>query len=58
MTGRNTRANPKSSNAPPPPDPSKAQLMRLFMEERQANREERHANMAAIQQLVQATQAN
>ena len=58
MSGQNTRANPESSNAPPPPDPSMAQLMRLFMEERQANREECQANMAAIQQLVQATQAN
>ena len=34
-----------------------AQLMRLFMEERQAAREERQASMAALQLLVQATQA-
>ena len=35
-----------------------AQLMRLFMEERQASREERQANMAALQLLVQAAQNN
>ena len=35
-----------------------AQLMRLFMEERQAARVEHQANMGALQLLVQATQAN
>jgi len=36
-----------------------AQLLRLLMEERQAARDERQANMAALQQLVQAaTNAN
>ena len=58
MAGRTTRANPESSNAPPPPNPDMAQLMRLFMEERQAAREERQANMAALQLLVQAAQNN
>src|ERR1041385_9099475 len=44
---------------PPPPDPNMAQLLRLLMEERQAARDVRQANMAALQQLVQAaTNAN
>src|SRR3954470_20788760 len=58
---RHTRANPSGSGdaPPPPPDPNMAQLLRLLMEERQAARDERQANMAALQQLVQAsTNAN
>src|SRR3954468_17731805 len=58
---RHTRSNPSGSGdvPPPPPDPNMAQLLRLLMEERQAARDERQANMAALQQLVQAaTNAN
>ena len=53
---RHTRSNPSGSGdvPPPPPDPNMAQLLRLLMEERQAARDERQANMAALQQLVQA----
>jgi hypothetical protein len=35
-----------------------AQLLRIVMEDRQAAREERQANMAAIQQLTQLTTGN
>src|SRR3954471_13381408 len=60
MSRRNC-AKPSGSGdvPPPPPDPNMAQLLRVLMEERQAARDERQANMAALQQLVQdATNAN
>ena len=39
---------------PPPPDPTPAQLLAIIMEERQAAREERKANLAALQQIAAA----
>jgi hypothetical protein len=39
--------------APPPPNPKVAQLLRLIMEDREASRAERQANLATLQQLTQ-----
>ena len=45
--------NDNNNNPPPPPDPTMAQLLRLMMEDRQAAREERQANLATLQHLTQ-----
>jgi hypothetical protein len=38
-------------NPPPPPEPSMEQVLRLMLEEREAARAERQANLATLQHL-------
>jgi hypothetical protein len=40
-------------NLPPPPEPSMEQVLRLMLEEREAARAERQANLATLQHLAQ-----
>jgi hypothetical protein len=39
--------------APPPPNPKMAELLRLIMEDREAARAERQANLATLQRITQ-----
>jgi hypothetical protein len=45
-------------NPPPPPEPSMAQVLRLMLEEREAARTERQANLATLQHLAQIATTN
>jgi hypothetical protein len=47
-----TRAH-VGNNPPPPPEPSMEQLLRLMLEDREAARAERQANLATLQHLAQ-----
>jgi hypothetical protein len=48
-----TRGHGGSSAPPPPPDPTIEQLLRLMMEDHEAPRVERQANLATLQHLAQ-----
>jgi hypothetical protein len=45
-------------NPPPPPEPSMAQVLRLMLEDREAARAERQANLATLQHLSQIATNN
>jgi hypothetical protein len=45
-------------NPPPPPDPSMAQVLWLMLEDREATRAERQANLATLQHLAQIATTN
>ncbi|KAK1647861.1 hypothetical protein QYE76_065666 [Lolium multiflorum] len=55
---RRASASGSDQNPPAPPDPTMAQLLRLMMEDRQAAREERQANLATLQHLAQLATGN
>ena len=47
-----------TSELPPPPEPTVAQLFALVMEEREASRADRKATLAALQHLTQLAAVN
>ncbi|KAK1682365.1 hypothetical protein QYE76_043213 [Lolium multiflorum] len=55
---RSGNASGSDQNPPPPPDPTMAQLLRLMMEDREAARAERQANLATLQHLTQLATGN
>jgi hypothetical protein len=51
-------ARPSWKQSPPPPEPDMMQVLRLMLEEREAARAERQANLSTLQHLAQLATNN